>query len=205
MYLSAPTPSPELAPGADIPPVNPLKQLDLANKDRKKHRKKQELTITPPPKSESSNQSPVGKPLHRIRKKARSESFALPTESDEEPLVKRAAGIGIPADMPAEAQLDGPPAKRIVPWIEIPADMPAEAQPTEPRTGRLSYTLSAANGARIEVLLKGKAFRVNKAVPGFPEEPKQKAWSVGIEAAWEWAKEVSGYVPTTAVESEDIN
>lgn len=45
--------------------------------------------------------------------------------------------------------------------VEIPG-MPSGALPQGPRKGRLSYTVSSSNGAKIEVLLKGKAFRIVK-------------------------------------------
>ncbi len=41
------------------------------------------------------------------------------------------------------------------------AGMPMEALPQGPRKGKLSYTIkSAATQAKVEVLLKGKAFRI---------------------------------------------
>ena len=44
-----------------------------------------------------------------------------------------------------------------------PAGMPIEALPQGTRKGRLSYTVtSAQTGAKIEVHLKGKAFRIVK-------------------------------------------
>lgn len=43
------------------------------------------------------------------------------------------------------------------------AGMPEEALPQGPRKGKLSYTIvSTATNAKIEVLLKGKAFRIVK-------------------------------------------
>ena len=38
--------------------------------------------------------------------------------------------------------------------------MPEEALPTRGRKGKLSYTVSSENEAKVEVLLKGRAFRI---------------------------------------------
>ena len=47
------------------------------------------------------------------------------------------------------------------------ADMPQAAQPQQERKGKLSYTVcSKSTGAKVEVLLKGKAFRVVKCGNG---------------------------------------
>ena len=44
-----------------------------------------------------------------------------------------------------------------------PAGMPKDALPQGPRKGRLSYTVTSTQaGAKIEVHLKGKAFRITK-------------------------------------------
>ena len=50
-------------------------------------------------------------------------------------------------------------------WLTFVCDagMPAEAHPQSAKRGRLSYTLtSSRTGAKIEVLLKQKAFRISK-------------------------------------------
>ena len=41
--------------------------------------------------------------------------------------------------------------------------MPEEARPQRGRKGRLSYTIEHENGCKIEVLLKGRAFRITRA------------------------------------------
>lgn len=38
--------------------------------------------------------------------------------------------------------------------------MPEDAMPTRGRKGKLSYTLVSENEAKVEVLLKGRAFRI---------------------------------------------
>jgi hypothetical protein len=193
VYLSAPASPPRRVsePDLEIMPVNPFKQLSLveANKEKRKNgknkRKAEEDPTTPDPKSVSLElPSPLEKPLRRCSKKARNNPAAPPS---------------IPADDLGDTVASEP--KPVAAWFDIPADIPQEAKPQGQRTGRLSYTLAAANGAKIEVLLKGKALRVSKTAVGMELPAKrQMAWSGGMEEAWKWAKENSGYVV-----SEDVN
>lgn len=72
--------------------------------------------------------------------------------------------------------------------------MPAECLPTTTRKGRFSYTIQQQGGAKIEVLLKAKAFRIVKVAEGF-ELPatRQRPWFGDLVGAWEWAKTTSGW------------
>eukprot|EP00435_Cladocopium_sp_Y103_P075234 s37_g55.t1 len=121
-----------------------------------------------------------------VAKKPRVESDGAPDAAVSEPHAPSAGG---------------PPGQ-----LPIPVGMPTEALPQGPRKGRLSYTVTSSHtGAKVEVHLKGKAFRIIKvgSCDGKPLKEKlpasvQKPWFENISDAWKEATMESGwYLPAT--------
>eukprot|EP00438_Fugacium_kawagutii_P030696 Skav213050 [mRNA] locus=scaffold364:31684:34669:+ [translate_table: standard] len=115
------------------------------------------------------------------------------------PAKKRAVAA---AEAKAEGEDPSKKAKVQEEMLPVPEGMPAEClPPNESKRGRLSYTISNdASGARVEVLLKARAFRVVKMSPfdqhgaPLPIPPvKQKPWGQDISAAWEGMKAMVGW------------
>ena len=68
--------------------------------------------------------------------------------------------------------------------------MPQLAMPQGFRKGRLSYTVTSATGAKVEILLKQKAFRIismgqHEGVSTWSKKMRfRKIWFVGQNATW---------------------
>lgn len=89
----------------------------------------------------------------------------------------------------------------MLPCYNILPGMPSEALPQVARKGRLSYTISAKSGARVEVLLKHKAFRISRYVGVEKPVVLQRAWNENISSCWEAMKPLSGWDEPAAVSS----
>ncbi|CAL1166175.1 unnamed protein product [Cladocopium goreaui] len=84
--------------------------------------------------------------------------------------------------------------------LPVPEGMPEECMPPEKR-GKLSYTIqNSKTAAKVEVLLKHKAFHVVKisvvdhnGAPLTPPIVKQRSWNDDIAAAWQETKVACGW------------
>ena len=74
--------------------------------------------------------------------------------------------------------------------------LPAECYPDSgrPNKGAHSYTIRSESGARVEVLLRSRAFFVKQGHEGMAEDCKgQVSWGLDVAEAWRAVKERCGW------------
>lgn len=176
-----PVPTSSITDGA----VNPMDQVKLEDAVVNP---RDQLRLADSRKRPNGQVDPSAMPEQEaaVAKKPRVESDGAPDAAVSEPHAPSAGG---------------PPGQ-----LPIPVGMPTEALPQGPRKGRLSYTVTSSHtGAKVEVHLKGKAFRIIKvgSCDGKPLKEKlpasvQKPWFENISDAWKEATMESGwYLPAT--------
>ena len=161
--------------------------------------KDQNTLAKPPAKKDEATQGKVQVPKG-MRKKASFGKTKKRQKVAKAPQIPTPGKVQVPkpeeafpAPVPGEAsELRGST------MTPIPVEMPLELHPQAVRKGNHSYTLSCCNNiARVEVLLRGKAFFVKACAPGFvlPSSPSY-GWKVhgGIVGAWKACALACGWV-----------
>lgn len=101
-----------------------------------------------------------------------------------------------PAPSPSEPQAGVEGSEWFQRWKHILDELPVEAHPQRQPRGEKSYTLRAKSGARIEILVKNRAFYLKRSV--LAEELKvgpnvHFLTKSSVQETWNYVKQVTGF------------